>query len=447
MLNEKRKLRIDEPFYFPNEISVPGVLKLLDTDKKIVIFYGWRDGGKSTSLAKILISKLLFDPHFRGVHVRKHYNEIATSTFQNLIDQVKWFGVNKYVNITKDHFQLTNALRTNNFLFGAGADNPDKIRSTQDLNVVWFEEFHDATQRDFESIMGTIREKKGFDTKFIATLNNDKVPVDGFLHNTFFKESSPIWNDIELVHVSWRDNPFIDHAATEKKLRLITLNNEDRFRILDSGGFIPESQGEYYTEFRDYNVVDHIELDPAYPLLVSFDFNYDPCSLVICQNVMRRGGGFHVVKELQAVGGTRPLVRELQAYLKHIDWNGTMKITGDASGHKHDTRSGAITDFQIIQSEMKIPTGWMNYQNKTNMALGMSRDLIDAGFYHQVIKISKKGCPGLINDIRIAKPANDGSFVKDRDTYKMDLLDAFRYAFHHEFKDIRDIDVKKSIYG
>lgn len=438
----------ERAFEFPEELSVPAVLKALETDKKIIILYGWRDGGKSTSLANIIITKLIFDPHFRGVHVRKHYNEIQSSTYQNLLDRVASLKVQNLVSVTKDHFRFTHRLRPGNFLFGAGADNPDKLRSTQDLNVVWFEEFHDATQRDFESIMGTIRERPGIETKFIATLNNDKVPVDGFLHNTFFKESSPIWNDIELIHVSWRDNPFIDQEKTEQKLRLITLNNEDRFRILDAGGFIPESQGEYYREFRDYNIADGIELDRSFPLLISFDFNYDPCSLVICQNVLRKGGAFHVVKELQAEGGTRPLVNELKAWLINQNWTGTMRVTGDASGHKHDTRSGSITDFQIIQNELKIPGSWMDMKTRTNMALGMSRDLIDRCFWSQVVKIDRKGCPGLINDIRIAKPKEGSSeFVKDRNTYKLDLLDAFRYAVHHEFKDVNDIEVKKMIYN
>lgn len=438
----------ERAFEFPEELSVPAVLRALETDKKIIILYGWRDGGKSTSLANILITKLIFDPHFRGVHVRKHYNEIQSSTYQNLLDRVASLKVQNLVSVTKDHFRFTHRLRPGNFLFGAGADNPDKLRSTQDLNIVWFEEFHDATQRDFESIIGTIRERPGIETKFIATLNNDRVPVDGFLHNTFFKETSPIWNDIELIHVSWRDNPFIDHVQTEKKLRLAVLNNEDRFRILDAGGFIPESQGEYYREFRDYNIADGIELDRSFPLLISFDFNYDPCSLVICQNVLRKGGAFHVVKELQAEGGTRPLVNELKAWLINQNWTGTMRVTGDASGHKHDTRSGSITDFQIIQQELQIPGSWMNMKTKTNMALGMSRDLIDRVFWSQVVKIDRKGCPGLINDIRIAKP-KDGSaeFVKDRNTYKLDLLDAFRYAVHHEFKDVNDIELKKKIYN
>lgn len=428
-------------FTFPKDLSVPAVLKAISSDKKIIILSGWRDAGKSTSVGNILITKLLFDKHFRGVHVRKHYNEISTSTFQNLSDRVKQLGVEKYITITKDHFRFTNNLRPNNFLFGAGVDNPDKIRSTQDLNFVWFEEFHDATADDFESILGTIRTKKGFNTKFIATLNNDKVPYDGFLHNTFFKESSPIWNDIELVHVSWRDNQFIDHVETEKKLRLAVLNNDERFKVLDSGGIMPENTGEYYTEFGQFAIHENLTIDKDFPLIISFDFNYEPTSCVIGQNVNKPGGGVHYYKEIQKDGGTRLLCHEVKKYLNQIGWDNKIEITGDASGHKHDTKSGSVTDFNIIQTELNIPSSWINYNNKINMALGASRDLLNFAFFKDVIKIDKSGCPLLINDFLIAKPKPGTSeFIKDRNTYKLDLLDAGRYLFHKEFNNVKSIE-------
>ncbi|HRH83587.1 MAG TPA: phage terminase large subunit [Bacteroidia bacterium] len=429
-------------FKFPSQLSVPAVLNVLKSDKRIILLYGWRDGGKSTSLGNILISKLLFDDHFRWIHIRKHYNEIASSTFQNLTDRVNGLGVNDYISITKDHFKFTNKLRPSNFIFGAGVDNPDKIRSTQDLNGVWFEEFHDANSQDFESIYGTIRTKKGFNTKFIGTLNNDKIPYDGFIHNTFFKESSPIKNDVELIHVSWRDNQFIDKAETEKKLKLVVLNNEERFSILDSGGIVPENVGEYYTEFGDFAIHDNLIINNNYPLLVSFDFNYEPTTCVIAQNINERGGGFNFYKEIQKDGGTRVLVHELKKYLNQIGWNNKIEITGDASGHKHDTKSGAVTDFNIIQSELSIPTSWINYNNKMNMSLGVSRDIFNYAFFKDIIRLDRNGCKGLINDFRIAKPKPGTSeFIKDRNTFKLDLLDAGRYAFHKYFSEIKQVEL------
>ncbi len=432
---------------FPSQLLVPKILKGFKSPKKIILFYGWRDGGKSTSVAKVLIAKLLLDEHFRGVHVRKHYNEISTSTFENLSNRVAELKMQDFISITKDHFRFTNKERPSNFLFGAGSDNPDKIRSTQDLNLVWYEEFHDANQRDFESIYGTIREKKGFQTKFIATLNNDKVPENSFIDKMFFQKSSPIYDQVERIHINWRNNPFIDHKLTEDKLRLICFGDNERFDTLDKGYFIPEGKGTYYPEFSNDLIYENIELDPNYPLLISFDFNYEPCSLVVCQHQLKRGGGFHIIKELQRDGGTRPLVNDLKSYLRSINWTGGIRITGDASGHKHDTRSGSVTDFEIIREEMSLPKSFLNYNNKSNMSLGLSRDMINTGFFHKIVKISKEGCPMLLRDIRLAKPVGDTSELqKDRDVYKMDLLDAFRYGFHHEYKNIHDIEKFKLIY-
>lgn len=222
---------------------------------------------------------------------------------------------------------------------------------------------------------------------------------------------------------------------------------EMRARMIDSD-WRDMTGGKYYPEFGEHCLIEDSEPDRSFPLIISFDFNYDPCSLVIGQDIAKKGGGLHLFKEIQVQGGTLPLVNELKRYLNHINWTGTYRITGDASGHKHDTRSGSITDFHIIQQEMKIPTSWMNYQNKTNMSLGMSRDLINMAFHSQIIKINRKGCPNLINDIRIAKPKENGSeFIKDRNMYKLDVLDAFRYLFHDTIKDITEIHLKKSLYG
>lgn len=438
-------------FDIPSNLLVPGIGKGLNSDKKIVLFYGWRDGGKSTSLAKALIPKLLLDPHFRGVHVRKHYNEISQSTFTNLSDRINEWGVQDFVDITKDHFKFIANRNPNNFIFGAGADNPDKIRSTQDLNLVWFEEFHDASQQDFESIMGTIREKKGFDTKFYATFNNDKVTEGSFIDKTFFSPESPIYDQVERIHISWRNNPFIDQELTEKKLRLITLGDDDRFRLLDSGAFVTEGLGSYYPEYSNKLVDLSIDYEKDYPIILSFDFNYEPCSMVFCQHVTRKGGGFHVLDELQVDGGTKPLIMAVKRKLDQMGWTGGLRVTGDASGHKHDTRSGSVTDFDIIRNELNIPKSWINFNNTYNQNLGSSRDIINMAFYEQIIKF--KNVPNLLRDIRIAKPKDGGSdfdkgtgFDKNRGVFKMDLLDAFRYAYHFDFKSIKDIERFKLVY-
>lgn len=427
------ELNLPDSIDIPRDISVPKVIDAILSDYPITLLYGWRDGGKSNSVIKVLLFKCLFDSHFRWIHARKHYNELAFSTYKNLCDNIEDLGLQDYFVIKKDHFQIINKLRPSNYFIGAGVDNPDKMRSTQNLSGILFEEFHDCTQQDFESILGTVRQKIGYKTKFVALFNNDKVSRDSFIDKTFMRDDSPIKGQFDIHHISFRDNQFIDQEATEAKLKLICLNDMDRFAALEAGELIDEDTSKYYPEYNSICVVPKLEYNPNKPLLLSFDFNYSPCTAVLIQAF---DGYLNCMKVIQAEGGTMPLIKAIKDYLNLIGWKGSYRVTGDSSGHKRDTRSGVETDYMLIQKEMKIPDGWISYNQRSNMALDRSRDLINLGFHLGIIRISREGCPELIQDLNIAKPLNDktAEFKKDRDRYKLDVLDAFRYGFHHFIK-------------
>ena len=90
------------------EISVPKVIDAILSPFPITLLYGWRDGGKSNSAIKVLLLKCLFDEHFRWIHARKHYNELAFSTYRNLCDNIEDMELQDYFIIKKDHFQIIN---------------------------------------------------------------------------------------------------------------------------------------------------------------------------------------------------------------------------------------------------------------------------------------------------------------------------------------------------
>ncbi len=427
------------------EISVPKVIDAILSPYPITLLYGWRDGGKSNSAVKTLLLKCLFDDHFRWIHARKHYNELAFSTYKNLCDNIEDLGLQDYFTIKKDHFQIVNKLRPSNYFIGAGVDNPDKMRSTQNLSGILFEEFHDCEQVDFESILGTVRQKIGYKTKFLGLFNNDKVSRDSFIDKTFLQPDSPIKGQFDIHHISFRDNQFIDQEATEAKLKLICLNDMVRFSALEAGELVDEDVSKYYPQFSSKFIVENIELNENVPLLLSFDFNYSPCTVILIQ---AHSGYINFIKEFQAEGGTIPLCNVIMDYLKLIGWKGSLRVTGDSSGHKRDTRSGVGTDFSQIQQTLNIPQGWINYNNKSNTHLDRSRDLINLAFYLDLIRISRTGCPGFINDLNIAKPKDDktAEFLKDRGRYKLDLLDAGRYGIHNFITDDNEARIFKSLY-
>lgn len=430
--------------------TVPKVAQAVLSKSTITLIYGWRDGGKSTTVFKVLILKCLLDKHFRWAHCRSKYNEIAGSTFQTIQDQIKIMGLESYFIITKDRFRIINKQNPNNYFFGASTDAPDKIRSTPNLNGVLLEEAHDCTAKDFESLLGTTRNELGQTNapKFIFVFNNDKVKTTSYIYKTFFDVNSWMYNEVERVHVSYKDNPFIDKEKTEKKLRLITLGNDAKYEALIRGEFLSEESSYYYSAFNDKKLFKKgLQINDRFELLLSFDFNYDPCTCVVMQNIKEKGGKIKAYKEFGITGGTRELCKHIKMWLDKINWKGVIHVTGDKNGNDRTSAGATQTDFKIIQDEFQLPAGWM-YQPKINQRLHTSRSLIDACMFFDLLEIDIDGCPELCTDLYKAKAdEKSDAFIKDRGENKLDKLDAWRYGVHKSIINENDIKILRTIYG
>lgn len=434
--------------YYPEDLAVPYVLEGVKSDKPITLLYGWREAGKTTGVARTLLLDCLFEPHFRWIHARKHYRWIEGSTWQTLCDQAEDMRIQNHFIFNKNHFTIKNKYRQGNFLKAGSSDNPDKIRSTAELNGIWFEEMHDLTEKEFASMYGTLRTKIGRTIKLVGCFNNDKISQESFIYKNFFNPESPVYNDIERILVTHKNNPYIDQEATEKKLKLVCLGDDALYEALTAGKFIEEKRDLYYTAF-NRNIVfkKGLKLDTRFPSVITCDFNYAPGTAILKQTIREKGGKIRFIKEIQAEGGTLVLAKEVKMYLDKIGWTGVVKVTGDSSGHKKTSSAGMKTDFDIIREVLNIPKSFINYDNRENMDHDLSRDLINACFYYEMIEIDQDGCPQLCIDLQIVKPVpGTNKFYKDREQFKMDALDAFRYGIHYEIKDMRDIKVLNAIF-
>lgn len=429
----------------PPDIIVPKIKEGIFSDKKITLFYGWRDGGKSTSIAKILILKCLFDKHFRWAHVRSHYNELQMSTFKNLCDRIEEMHLQKYFTILKQHFQIVNKLRPSNYLFGAGSDNPDKIRSTQDLSGVWFEEFHDASEADFVSIYGTVREKIGYNTKFIASFNNDKVSEDSFIAKNFFDPENLIYNDVERILISHEDNQFIDQAQTFKKHMMITFGDLIKYNSLKNGEFVTERGGGWiYVSYAHLILDTFIASISGNTIYLSFDFNNEPMTCTAWQFSSGRhpmDGFGHFIRavaefEVSMAETEEEVVGLMCKKIKAAYPYNPLRVTGDSSGNvRLKGVQGNKSVYFLIAKHLGINPKMLDVPT-SNMLLPTSRRLLNTIFFnHKNIQISKVNTPKLCADIAKAKadPDKPDHLLKNREGFKMDYMDNFRYFFHTYF--------------
>lgn len=415
--------------------TVPTVANAVLSDKKISFIYGWRDGGKSTTAFNVLLWKCLLDKHFRFAHCRAKYNEIAGSTFQTLKDCIKLMHLSDYFIIRNDRFQIISKHNPNNYFFGASADQPDKIRSTANLNGFIVDEAHDLTESDFSSLIGTLRENKslGVPTKSIFIFNNDKVKEKSFIAKNFFDKESPMYDIVDRTLVTYLDNPFVDKEKTKEKLLQVCLGNEVKFNYLMSGAFMQELNDNpfFYAYTKKHYRPEIIPFESQF-LDISFDFNKDPCTAVIGFSDPINYT-FRIIDVLTANQHTQAGVSPLDAlcgiiHRKYIESGivipNRIRVTGDASG-----RAGGAdyilnkSFYTTIQRGLKIaPT--QVYIRASNSSHLFSGEVINyffryCDFYHNN--------QFLDNEIQVAFADEKGTLNKAKEEHGLHTLDAFRY--------------------
>lgn len=434
----------------PENILVPFIKEGVLSDSRITFFYGWRDGGKSTSIAKMLIFKCLFDDHFRCAHIRSKYNEIYLSTYGNLVQQIKQMGLTDYFIFIKDHFMIINKLRPSNFFFGASGDSPDKIRSTHDLSCIWFEEFHDCTEEIYGSIQGSIRTKIGFKPKFIASFNNDKVAPDSFIAQTFFNPESAMYDRVERIFITHKNNPHIDQAETELKLIDVCLGDMDKYARLSEGEFIEEvnKTAWLYVDWSDRLINTHIPTIEGNTIYLSFDINNEPITCTAWQfssgHHAPHGEGHFLrpIAEFEAsmVDTEVEIIQHICQKIKSAFPYHPLRMTGDANGRNRlKGVSGNKSVYTLVSGYLNISDQLIDVPN-INMELEISWKLCNTFAYnHRTFQISTVNTPKLARDMKNAKalptddPKKTHHILKDRELNKNDYFDTFRYIIHTYF--------------
>ena len=403
-----------------------------------VLFGGAAGGGKSLLGCIFEITRRLDYPETRGFIGRKVRQDLMKSTFKTftqVYNKIAFprIGPMKYNGQTDTVF-FPNGSEIQFLHLEESPNDPEFQRlGSYEFTDGFIDEVGECSKNAIDVIYSRIRHNLINDKKALLLASN---PSYGWLKDTWV--SKPDGTKIELPY-NWKyiqakvsDNP--DVKFRDEYIRTLQEMPEyHRLRLLDGDWDYQVNNAPYYPQWSANFIVPKLEYNPNKPLLLSFDFNYSPCTAVLIQAF---DGYLNCMKVIQAEGGTMPLIKAIKDYLNLIGWKGSYRVTGDSSGHKRDTRSGVETDYMLIQKEMKIPDGWISYNQRSNMALDRSRDLINLGFHLGIIRISREGCPELIQDLNIAKPLNDktAEFKKDRDRYKLDVLDAFRYGFHHFIK-------------
>lgn len=310
-----------------------------------------------------------------------------------------------------------------------------------ELTDSFIDEAGESSQRSIDIIFSRTRFKLVNDKPAQLLCSN---PVSNWLKWNWVKDQQgkeiKLADHCKYIKATIDDNPDKEKADRYRKT-LERLPLTDRQRLLYGDWDYVQNDSPFITEFNEDRQVGDFKINPNYPLWLTFDFNIDPCTCLLFQELP---DGIYFVQEVQIKGGTEVLCQHLKTFMNHEN---AIFVTGDRSGNSGSTSAGLdnfslVTDYSIIKRELGLNDFSFKHYKKANKQLDYSRRLVNYAFKNINVYFDRSMVQ-TIQDIKNAKVDENERLVKDRQTYKLDCFDAMRYGINAIFpKGIADIDRK-----
>jgi hypothetical protein len=196
-----------------------------------------------------------------------------------------------------------------------------------------------------------------------------------------------------------------------------------------------DPSGLFAYAFEPQRSVKPLEMDPNLPLWLSFDFNVNPMTALLCQ-ITKDKSQFHVLQEFYKENTG---ITEFTQYIKSkIPKGHPLFITGDPAGKNRNALARANTNYYIeIRNVLRMPKEHfqvMNYHPTHENSWVLCNKIFHN---HQGFFIDPS-CKLLIQDLNNVKMMEDGNIEKDRRITATSptighLLDCLRYIIHLHF--------------
>lgn len=312
-----------------------------------------------------------------------------------------------------------------------------------ELTDLCIDEMPECDESAVKILMSRIRHKLIAGKRAILCAGN---PSDNWVMKRYVQDDNSVSvilpKNMMFVPATLDDNPDEQFREQyEKSLEYLDEYDRNRLRHGIWGGRRENDSPFFWNHDRIKIIPNHIK--PDQDLWLSFDFNYDPTTVLICQAVW--GEGIFISKEILQKGGTAALCdRIIDEGLDQHD--APIFVTGDSSGSKANTAAGKepggrhLSDYLIIEKKLILSRNQFKGTQGSNASLVFSAKLVNYALQKIPVYIDPS-CRELIKDLRTAVRAPDGGLVKDRKAHKQDAGDAFRYFIHALFPfGTKDVD-------
>ena len=189
-------------------LQLPEALARIWEPKRYKVMYGGRGGGKSWSVAAVLLV-MAADRPLRILCAREVQKSMRDSVHRLLKDQIVKMGMESFFEVLDTEIRGANG---SIFLFtGLQSHTVDSIKSFEGVDVVWIEEAHGVSKKSWDVLTPTIR-KAG--SEIWMTLNPD-METDETYQRFIASPSDDTW----VCKVNWRDNPWFPEVLEDERLK------------------------------------------------------------------------------------------------------------------------------------------------------------------------------------------------------------------------------------
>lgn len=413
-------------------------------DKKLILA-GSYGSGKSIFAVNKAIYHCINDPYFRCFYGRKVAEDIRTSIFPAIYEQIEYHNIKGFKYSTAANSSMIIEHENGNKFISFGADRIDKLKSIKEPTHFLLEELDQFTQNDFGMCMSRLGRTNKGGAQLIAMCNTENIYEEHWLYPILFGNGLP---DTTVHWSNYRKNTLLPSIEDyEKNLRDRAMGNEDLYNAIANGtpGVKNRNSAWIHVNY-DHCITEQavIPID-GNTIILSFDFNNEPTTCTAWQfssGIHRLNGEGHFIRcvaefEASMAETDEEIISVICKKIKAAFPYNPLRVTGDSSGSARlKGVPGNKSLYILIARNLGISIDMVDVP-ASNMTHTASRTLCNLIMHnYKSMQISKVTTPKLYLDIRNAKADPDKQDQiykpdrkKDSGAYKMDYFDTYRYIF------------------
>lgn len=209
---------------------------------------GGYGSGKSYHVALKIILKC-FEEKRKVLVLREVYETHKESTFDLFSEILDRMGILEEDNVRKSEINVVRTLSPLQFKFPNGSriifrgmDKPKKLKSINDVSIVWLEEASEIKYEGYKEIKGRLRHRE---LKMYFILSTNPVGKENWIYTHFFKRQDD--NGKEIV--------IMDDEILYKAKTLVKRNVLYHHSTADDNPFLPKQYIETLNELYEYDKV------------------------------------------------------------------------------------------------------------------------------------------------------------------------------------------------